>query len=611
MIDDYGIEAVYEDARGVQRRVPEHTLALVREALGEPFSPDDVDTLVTRPGRTVPVSGVTELEQGGEVRTDGHVPADCPLGYHTLHRDDGGTTRLIVSPGTCHRPPRMWGWLAQLYAARSSSSWGIGDLADLRRLRNWAAATGAGFVMVNPLLASAPIREQDPSPYFPASRRFRNPLWLSVERLSVEGVSVAPPPGEADAAANGRALNETALIDRPEVWDVKLRALRQAFDDTALSGVFGQWRTECGAALEDFASWCVLARERGTGWREWPEEYRRPDAAGMVRFRAEYAREITFWAWLQWLIELQLDDAPAEIALVQDLPIGVDPCGADAWCWQDYLATGMSVGAPPDRFNLDGQDWGSPPFVPAALRAAGYGPFIDTLRASMARGGGIRIDHIIGTSRLWWVPAGLSPTEGAYVHYPVDDLLDIICLESTRAGAFVVGEDLGTVELPFRDAMRDRSILSCRLMWFEAKPPSEWSAEAMASVGSHDLPTIQGVWTGSDVEDQRLFGVTADDAIAESMRERLVTAGAPWDGDAAQVALAMHRQLAEAPCVLTGVSIDDAVGAEHRPNLPGTTNRPNWSYPLPIPIEDLPDHPLANAIVGVMQRGRSVTAEQP
>jgi 4-alpha-glucanotransferase len=607
MIDDYGIEVVYEDARGVQRRVSERTLALVREALGEPFSCDYVDTIVTRPGRVVPVSGIAELEQGSEVRIDGRVPSDCPIGYHTLHRHDGGTTRLIVSPGKCHRPSRMWGWLAQLYAARSSSSWGIGDLADLRKLRDWAVATGAGFIMVNPLLASMPIREQDASPYFPVSRRFRNPLWLSVDGLSEAGSSALTP--YPKVAAAGRGLNRSELIDRPAAWDAKLRVLRQIFDETERPDAFDQWRRECGDALEDFASWCVLVRELGTRWHDWPYEYRRPDAAGMTQFRALHAREITFWAWLQWLIEQQLDEAPVDVALVQDLPIGVDPDGADAWCWQDYLASGTSVGAPPDRFNLEGQNWGTPPFVPAALRAAGYQPFIDTLRASMARGGGLRIDHIIGMSRLWWVPAGLSPTDGAYVHYPVDDLLDIICLESTRAGAFVVGEDLGTVELPFRDAMRERSILSCKLLWFEEKPPPEWSVEAMASVGSHDLPTIQGMWSGSDTEDQRSFGVTVNDITAETMRDRLVAEGAPWDGDAAEVALAMHRQLAEAPCLLTGIALDDAVGAQRRPNLPGTTNRPNWSYPLPIPIEDLPHHSLTNAIVAVMQHGRSAAAE--
>jgi 4-alpha-glucanotransferase len=615
MIDDYGIEVVYENARGVLERIPDETVALVREAIdtaaGSDANGSDLSTIVTRPGRSVPLTGSIEVEPGipgpDELPLTGRVPLDCPLGYHTLHRADGGMTRLIVSPGRCVRPPRMWGWLAQLYALRSASSWGIGDLADLARLRRWAASSGAGFVMINPLLASAPVPEHDPSPYFPVSRQFRNPLYLSVQglpaqELSVEGTASERPAVDPELTAAGRRLDRTDLIDRPAVWTLKLRALRQVFDAGEPPEAFARWRARRGTALEDFAAWCVLAQLHGTSWAEWPREYRRPDTAGMPAFRQQHAREITYWAWLQWLIEQQLSQGSAEVAaLIQDLPIGVDPNGADAWCWQDHLALGMSVGAPPDRFNANGQSWGTPPFVPGALRAAGYQPFIDALRASMLRGGGLRIDHVIGMSRLWWIPDGLPPSQGAYVHYPADDLLDIICLESTRAGAFVIGEDLGTVELPFRDALRERLILSSRVLWFEQKPPAEWSVEAMASVGSHDLPTIQGVWIGSDVGDQRKWSVPADDESAELLRDQLIAAGAPPDGDPAEVALAIYRRLAEAPCLLTGVALDDAVGAERRPNLPGTTERPNWSYPLPVSVDDLPERPLVNGIAEVMR----------
>jgi 4-alpha-glucanotransferase len=271
--------------------------------------------------------------------------------------------------------------------------------------------------------------------------------------------------------------------------------------------------------------------------------------------------------------------------------------GADAWAWQGVLADGVSVGAPPDAFNANGQDWGSPPFVPWRLRDADYEPFIQSIRATIAGAGGLRIDHVMGLFRLWWVPAGGGATNGAYVRYPADDLLDIVALESHRAQALVVGEDLGTVEEGVREALIEHGILSYRLLWFERDAPPSWPAEAMAAVTTHDLPTVAGLWTGVDLVEQREHDLGGEEELAVG-RDQLLEhlPGLPEDASPERAVERAYELLAEAPSRLLSATLDDAVAAERRPNLPGITNRPNWSLPLPVPIEDLPDHPLLRRV---------------
>ena len=270
------------------------------------------------------------------------------------------------------------------------------------------------------------------------------------------------------------------------------------------------------------------------------------------------------------------------MTVIQDLPIGVAGGGADAWAWQDVLAEGVSVGAPPDAFNSQGQDWGSPPLIPWRLRDADYEPFIQSIRATIAGAGGLRIDHVMGLFRLWWVPAGGSAAEGAYVRYPAEDLLDIVALESHRAQALVVGEDLGTVEDGVREAMAEHGILSYRLLWFEDDDPAEWPAEAMAAITTHDLPTVAGLWTGADVEEQREHGTGTDEELERGRTSLLGHLPELPDGAPVEEAVERaHRRLAEAPSLLLSATLDDAVGEHRRPNMPGTTDRPNWSLPLP------------------------------
>src|SRR5262249_32189674 len=309
-------------------------------------------------------------------------------------------------------------------------------------------------------------------------------------------------------------------------------------------------------------------------------------------FRAQRRCRVAFHKWLQWLLDQQLAAAAAEIGLVHDLPIGVQAEGADAWTWQDAFAHGISVGAPPGPFNQAGQDWAVPPFDPWRLRSAAYEPFIQTLRAAFRHGVGLRVDHVMGLFRLFWIPNGMGPDQGVYVRYPYRELLDILALESHRAGAFVVGEDLGTVEDIVRDEMADRCILSYRLLWFEQRPPGEYRRESVAALTTHDLPTLAGIWEGSDPD--------------ESVRERLVRYAGVSDGEATEeVAAAAYRALARCPSRLVAATLEDAVGVAERPNKPGTIEEwPNWSLGLPLTLEQLRVDPRPARLAGVLRRGR-------
>jgi 4-alpha-glucanotransferase len=613
MTDDWGIDDRYEDAGGKEQRVAAATIEELRRRIGRPVSDERARALVTRPGRPLPCGRArVALEDGGELTVQGVLPHDVPLGYHVLRPDDGPERALIVSPGCCHRPEgwRAWGWAVQLYAARSAASWGIGDLGDLARLVRWSAdELGAGFVLVNPLHAVAPTSPQQSSPYFPSSRRFLNPLYLRVE--DVPGAAAAGTDLEG-FAAQGRALNDQRRIDRDEAWRLKLAALEQIWANGGGGDeAFERWRAAQGHTLEEFTTWCVLAERFGAAWRDWPAPYRLPTNRAVRAFRNEHEDRARFHGWLQWLTHLQLVAASSGLAVIQDLPIGVDPEGCDAWAWQDVLAEGVSVGSPPDEFNGQGQDWGLPPFVPWRLADAGYQPFIDTIRATIASAGGLRVDHVMGLFRLWWVPSGSSPRDGAYVRYPSDDLLDIVALESHRAEALVVGEDLGTVEAGVREAMAERRMLSYRLLWFEEDDPSQWPEPAMAAVTTHDLPTVTGLWDGSDLEAQRRLGLEPNEESTAAIRARLCASGA-LDDDAGPdaVVLAAHRLLAKAPSVLLSATLDDALAEPERPNIPGADGRrANWSLALPAPLEAIVDAPLPAQIAAAL--GEALAASPP
>ena len=596
--DPWSIDDGYFDAMGAWRETSESTHRAIVAAMGsDPEAPPPTwpSVTVVRVGATASVAARGDLvrEDGSTATVDGHLPADLPLGYHELQTDGAAPSRIIVVPPRCHLPEgfRIWGWAAQLYATRSRESWGIGDLADLRRLARWSAGLGAGLILLNPLAAAAVTLPQQSSPYYPSSRRFRNPLYLKVDDV----------PGAADAdlaelAAAGRALNRERRIDRDRVFTLKMQALEMLWGRFGHSAEFERFRREC-PGLHDFAVFCALTEHHGSGWQRWPAEHRRPDAPGVRAFADAHARRVGFHEWLQWLIDRQLGAAGAELALMQDLPIGVDPDGADAWTWQDVLATGASVGAPPDRYIVAGQDWGLPPFVPHRLAAAGYEPFVQTVRAALRHAGGLRIDHVMGLFRLFWVPRGLTPADGAFVRYPADALLGIVALESVRAGAFIVGEDLGTVEDGVRERLAEQAILGYRVVWFEPSTPAHYPALALAAVTTHDLPTIRGLWTGADVSHQRAAGLTPNEAGLAEMRERLIAmTGVAPDTPLRDVVETTHRLLAEAPCAVVTATLDDALLVEERPNMPGTLEPTNWSLALPESLEEIESDPTALAV---------------
>jgi 4-alpha-glucanotransferase len=575
----WGIEDGYWDALGRWQDVPEESLDAIAAAMGasaeQPAPPDVHPVWCVRGGHPEFLHSPADivLEGGTVLHGVDALPPDLPLGYHDLVPLDGGpTTRLVVSPGRCHLPPRLraWGWALQLYATRSNASWGIGDLADLRRLSEWAASDGADLLTVSPLHAPGPAQPQQPSPYYPSSRRFLNPLHLRVE--DVPGAADAGAPLEALAAA-GRALNQDRRIDRDEVWRLKRAALELVFSRFKGDPALDTWLAAQGQSLLEFATYCAIADVHGNDWTEWPDELRRPDAPAVARFAEQHAHVIGFHAWLQWLLDVQLESASA-LPLVHDLAVGFDAAGADAWAWQDLLALDMRIGAPPDEFNDAGQDWGLPPFVPWRLRASGYAPFVETLRASLRHAGGLRVDHVMGLFRLFWIPTAVGAA-GTYVRYPAGDLLDILALESNRAGALIVGEDLGTVEDHVRHELWERSVLSYRLLWFEQAPPEHWPEQALAAVTTHDLPTIAGAWTGADPQ-------------ADSFRGRLLErAGVDERASVGDAVAGAYAALGRAASSIVVGTLDDALEVEERPNRPGTMDDTNWSIALPEPIEEI------------------------
>jgi 4-alpha-glucanotransferase len=599
-----GIEEEYRDAFGAERRVAPGTRDRIAALIGEvpPDSgPDPV--AVVRPGGRLPAAGELVLEDGTELGRVRRLPPDAPIGYHRL-RIGEDEQLLLAGPGRCPPPgERRWGWTVQLYAARSAASWGIGDLADLRTLAAWSRRVGAGLLVVNPLNAVAPVVPVQPSPYFPSTRRFRDPLSLRVEEV----------PGAAALAgrlarlvAAGRALNGGARIDRDAILTLKLDALATIWASGPPTDGLDAFRAEMGPALREWATFATLAERHGARWSQWPEPLRRPSSRAVTRFAAAHAGRVAFHEWLQWLLDEQLRHAAAALPLVADVPVGVDRDGADAWAWQDVMALGASIGAPPDRFNAAGQDWGLPPFVPGRLRAAGYEPFIATLRAALRHAGGLRIDHAMGLFRLWWLPLGGDPRQGAYVRYPAGELLEILAIESVRAGAFVIGEDLGTVAAGVRRELRRRNVLSYRLAHFERRPPSRYPRASLAAVGTHDLPTIAGTWLGTDLDVQRRAGLQPDAAGLALLRARLArAAGVPPTADLDDAVLALHHALAASPAAIAVASLEDALRVEVRPNLPGTIDEhPNWSIPLPASIEQVTADPFVARLASGLDRAR-------
>jgi 4-alpha-glucanotransferase len=614
--DGWGIVRSYEDAFGAWTQISDEIRdRLVRAMGGDPDDegpPADDHVLVVQAGETpdVPDAVSVALEDGTVLPIEGRLPADLPLGYHDLRlRQDGATRRLIVSPGRALLPDEGidWGWATQVYALWSDASWGVGDLHDLREVATWSASVGAGTILVNPLDAVTPLVPRETSPYYPTSRRFLDPLYLRIE--DVPGAETVP--DLAELADRARRATGTGPIERDEVFACKLAALERIWEHSPAAGHepgFLTMLADRGPALRSFAVFCTLAEELGTGWNSWPRRFAHPADDAVARFADERADRVRFHSWMQWLCDEQLARASEPLALLGDLPIGADPDGFDAWDWQDVLADGVTVGAPPDELGPQGQNWTLPAFVPWKLRAARYEPYIEMLRLAMRHVGGLRIDHVLGLFRMFWIPPGGDASQGTYVRMPARELLDILALESHRSGTFVVGEDLGTVEEGVREELDARDILRYQVWWFEEDPLQAWNPKALASVSTHDLPTVAGVWTGTDEDDLAAIGQEADGTWHAALRRRIAVAtGIEPDAPATDAVVGLHRHVARAPNRIVVTQLDDALAVPHRINVPGTdrtVRADNWSRLLPVPVEDLPGHPTVQAVVEAMVEGR-------
>lgn len=538
------------------------------------------------------------------------LPASLPSGYHRIRAgapSDDAEALLVVAPARIDLPdlPRQaWGLMAQLYSVRSHGSWGLGDFHDLGSLASWGAGVGADFVLVNPLHAAEPVPPVEDSPYLPTSRRFLNPIYIRVE--AIEEYAALPPGVRTQVEAIAERLSagntEASLLDRSATLIGKLEALHHVFAvprSPEREQALQDYLEASGQGLTDFATWCALAGGS-------PDD---PD-------------RIAFHAWLQWICDEQLAAAQAEavdsgmrIGVITDLAVGVHPAGAEVWTLGDALTTGVSVGAPPDAFNQIGQDWSQPPWQPERLAELGYAPYREMLRTVLKHAGALRIDHVMGLFRLWCIPEGSPPGQGTYLRYDHEAMVSILLLEAERAGAFVIGEDLGVVEPFVRDYLAERGVLGTSILWFEVdggvpRPPESWRELCLATVGTHDLPPTAAYLAGEHVRlrdslelltrplaEELEFAEHERAAFIQLLRERGLL---PEDADEEETVAALHLLLTHTPSRLLGVQVSDLVGDRTTQNLPGThREHPNWRMPLTGPdgeavlVEDLADNQRA------------------
>ena len=549
------------------------------------------------------------------------LPWNLPLGWHRLVAhveaeplDPSSTTAtVVVTPHRLTLPEglderRGVGVATQLYQVRSQGSWGIGDLGDAARLGAWASTQhGADFLLVNPLHAAEPVAPMEPSPYLPTTRRFLNPLYLRVEDVpEVAGLDQEDVARLAALAAHGRALNEVDGIDRDGSWELKRAALGlvHAVPLTgARADAYGEFLVEEGDGLVAYATWCALAETYGLPAASWPTELQDPRGAAVARWRDEHLDTVDLHCWMQWLLAEQVRDVQSvlrasgmRVGLVEDLAVGVHTQGSDAWSLSDVLAGGVSVGAPPDQFNQLGQRWDQPPWRPDRLAEQGYRPFRDMVRNALRDSGGVRIDHVIGLFRLWWIPRGMTPDQGTYVRYDHEALIGILALEAQRAGAVVIGEDLGVVEPSAREYLLERGVLGTSILWFEwaghgPRVPEHYRSLCLSSVTTHDLPPTAGYLALEHVAIRERLGLLTRSVEEEReaelgaighVRSALVLRGLLQpDASPEDLLVALHAWLGQTPSRMLVVGLSDLVGDRRAVNQPGTLDEyPNWRVPL-------------------------------
>ena len=559
------------------------------------------------------------------------VESPLPAGYHRFTLQSGRKTAacpLIAVPPACFltremESLRIWALSTQLYALRSSRNWGIGDFSDLAGFAELAAQAGARAVALNPLHELFPSNPPAASPYAPSSRLFLNIAYIDITAAPdfVESPAARARVASPPFARALEALRTTDLVDYGGVMRAKLELLGQMFlafrskrlerpGDPRASG-FRNFVRDGGRSLERLARYEALAehfraRDAGIyGWLQWPAEYRSPASPEVERFAREHRDRVDFYLYAQWLADEQLGRTATSarergVGLYRDLAVGVDRNGADAWSDPGAIAVEASLGAPADPLNTQGQNWGLPPLSPRALRERAYEPFVTLLRANMRHARILRVDHVMALQRAFWIPQGRPATEGAYVRYPLDDMLGILALESVRNGCAVVGEDLGTVPDGFRERLTTARVLSSRLVYFERTwdggftPPAQYPRLAAASIGTHDLPPLLGWWTGGNDHERRHARFMLIEALeregcidatgAARLREDAAAGGTLAVGNA--LSEAVHRFLARTPSVLSVVAIEDVLGEVEGVNVPGTVDEhPNWRRKRSLALE--------------------------
>ncbi|KAA0107655.1 4-alpha-glucanotransferase [Mycolicibacterium sp. P1-5] len=575
--------------------------------------------------KTMPGAALLVAEDGSRIEVRDELPGDLAPGWYRLHTRDDQDVTLVVAPAQVPQTPNTWGWMLQLYGLRSARSWGIGDFGDLREFIEWTAAEHcAGAVLLNPLHAPGLTHPVQPSPYTPSSRRFSNPLALRIEDLNAYHRADSDTRTEVDEL---RVSASTERIDHDLVWAAKRSALEALWRSAGRPSPLDESPDTAG--LADWATYCALAERHGGRWSRWPEPLRDVTGPAVAQARRELASRVDFHAWVQQQCAQQLAavraagrDAGMALGVLHDLPVGVDADGADAWALADVLAGGVSVGAPPDNFTPRGQDWGLPPWRPDRLAATGYAALRDMLRAILSHADGLRIDHVAGLWRLWWIPPGDTPDRGTYVHYDAEVMLAVLALEAHRAGAVVVGEDLGTVEPEVTEALAANEMLGSAVAWFtrdESAPdqpllPSKaWPSRAAASLSTHDLPTVAGFLRGEHVRARAELGLLDDVPAAQANADK---ERADWlallrsegllderEPDEAAIIVAMHRFLASTPSRLKLISPYDLIGEPRQPNLPGTVDEyPNWRLPLAESLEQLRADPRVATITAAFRQ---------
>lgn len=564
----------------------------------------------------------------------GTLPAIREPGYHQV-AVGGREITVAVAPPRCVTSAdlapgaRLYGLAVQLYALRRMRDGGFGDTGALKEFVVGAAREGADAVALSPTHS---LFSADPShyaPYSPSSRLFLNPLYADPAAVfGDEAIAAA-------TAASDVAATHAGLIDWPKATQAKCHLLQQLYQafvtreqadpGNAQAIDLAAFTREGGARLSEHALFEALHQhwyggQQQWSWRDWPQGWRQIGDAAVQRFAQENVQAVRFHVFLQWLadrafrdVQRAARDAGMRIGLIADLAVGMSAGGSHAWSRHKDLLLGLTIGAPPDLLNTRGQDWGLTAFSPQALVASGFEPFLSTLRAAMRNAGGVRIDHAMGLSRLWLVPQGAAPTEGAYLAYPLADLLRLIALESHRHGAIVIGEDLGTVQPEFRERIADAGIAGMDVLWFQRDgdafmPPADWRPDAVAMTSTHDLPTVAGWWSGADIATRAPLGLADEKTETEERakdRPRLweafaeagaVDAAAPMPRDPAPAVDAAIAFTAQSPAAMALIPIEDVLGLRDQPNLPGTTDEhPNWRRRLDAPAADLFRRPHVRA----------------